>query len=145
MESLSLKKLKKNETYTLSKEKRKNIQRASYRKQIHKAILKQCMNISKSKKLFCYHPVQSEQNKNIAGNIPSTHRRTKQTTKYGGSSFLLRLCQLQLRIRSTIYGLNISSLVLYFTFNPLNYMASWFVSCETFSDSCAVHAAQRIF
>ena len=39
---------------------------------MHKTILKQCKNLSKSKKLFRYHPVQSEKNKHIAGNIAST-------------------------------------------------------------------------
>ena len=43
--------------------------------------------------MFCYHPVQSEENKRIAGHIPSTYKRTKKTTKQSGTRFPLRLCQ----------------------------------------------------
>ena len=62
-----------------------------------------------------------------------------------GRSISHYLCQLRLGICSTIHGLNIPTLVLYYIVSPLKCMTGWFVSCAKFSDSCAVHGTQRIF
>lgn len=72
------------------------------------------MTLSKSDKIFHDHPVLSDQNKLLAENILSSeNKRKQQTTKHNWIRFLSKLCQLILRIYSTIYGFNISWLFFY--------------------------------
>ena len=51
--------------------------------------------------MFYNHPLESEQNQSVTGNIHSTQKKRKQTVKH------------KLRICSTTFGFDISSLILY--------------------------------
>lgn len=99
-------------------------------------------------KIFHDHSVQSKQRKFIRGHIHNTEKKkkkTKQTSKHDWTRFALRLCQLKLKICSSNYGVNISSLILNLQDSSANCSAAWFISRATFRGSRVVHAAQHLF
>ena len=83
-------------------------------------------------KLNCNHPVQSKQNKQITRNIHSTQKKMKQKVKLIWTKVSAKLCQLKLRIWSTIYDLNASTFILNWEVSYANCMTAWFISHATF-------------
>ena len=70
-------------------------------KEIAASVEFQQIKLGKSRKMFYNHPLESEQNQSVTGNIHSTQKKLKQTVKH------------KLRICSTTFGFDISSLILY--------------------------------
>ena len=89
--------IKRKNCVTIRNEQRKQVQ--------NKSIL------SKNRKISGAHSPGSEQNEHIAGHIHSTQNKKKHTAKQDWEKFVLKQCQLKLRICSSTYGLNISALI----------------------------------
>lgn len=70
--------------------------------------------------------------------MKKTINKKKPTAKYNWMRFVLRLCELKLRIGSTFYDLKPFSIVFCIS------TSGWIISCSVPSDSCAVQAAWRL-
>ena len=98
--------------------------------------------LSKIEKIFRNNPLQSEQ-KPTSGHIHKSKK--KQSAKRDWTRFVLKLCQLKLKICSSNCDRNISALIFYWEASRAHRTAIWFVSRATFWDCRVLHAIRRLF
>ena len=73
------------------------------------------------------YPVQSEQNTTLMETFIA-QKKKKQAAKHNWIRLVLKLCELEMKISSVAFSLNIYLLFLFWEFSPANDKVPWFVS-----------------